>query len=77
MESDSAGGSLSLVKQPCGGSALWCLLNRQHEDGTRSEEAKPGTRRQLRCLNEQGRAERVKRMRENSEEEKVNMASML
>jgi hypothetical protein len=30
-----------------------------------------------RRLDEQGRAERVKQMRENSEEEKVNMASML
>jgi hypothetical protein len=77
MEPDSAGGSLSLVKQPCGNSALWCLLTQQHEDGTRSEEAKSGTRRQLRRLDEQGRVERVKRMRENSEEEKVNMASML
>jgi hypothetical protein len=28
-------------------------------------------------LDEQGRAERVKQMRENSEEEKVNIASML
>jgi hypothetical protein len=77
MELDSARGSLSLVKQPYGGSALWCLLTRQHEDGTRSEEAKSGMRRQLRRLDEQGRGERVKRMRENSEEEKVNMASML
>jgi hypothetical protein len=42
--------------------------------------ARPGMaapQQELRCLNEQGRAERVKRMRENSEEEKVNMASML
>jgi hypothetical protein len=26
MEPDSAGGSLASVKQPCGGSALWCFL---------------------------------------------------
>jgi hypothetical protein len=95
MELDSAGGSQPLVKQPCHGSALWCLLTRQHEDGTHSEEVKPSMRRQLRwclawwlvdsiawrgvarCLDEQGRAEQVKWMRENSEEEKVNMALML
>jgi hypothetical protein len=51
MEPDSAGGSLPLAKRPCGGSALWCLLTRQLEYGAHSEEAKPGTRRQLRrCL---------------------------
>jgi hypothetical protein len=38
MEPDSAGGSLSLVKRSCGGSALLCLLTRQLEDGARSEE---------------------------------------
>jgi hypothetical protein len=38
MEPDSPGGSLSLVKRSCGGSALWCLLTRQLEDGTHSEE---------------------------------------
>jgi hypothetical protein len=38
MEPDPAGGSLSLVKQSYGGSALWCLLTRQLEDGARSEE---------------------------------------
>jgi hypothetical protein len=35
MEPDSAGGSLPSVKQPCGGSALWCFLTRQLEDGLR------------------------------------------
>jgi hypothetical protein len=48
MELDSAGGSQPLAKQPCHGSVLWCLLTRQHEDGTHSEEAKPSMRRQLR-----------------------------
>jgi hypothetical protein len=38
MEPDSTGGSLLLVKRSCGGSALWCLLTRQLEDGARSEE---------------------------------------
>jgi hypothetical protein len=38
MEPDSAGGSLTLAKRSCGGSALWCLLTRQLEDGARSEE---------------------------------------
>jgi hypothetical protein len=51
MEPDSARGSLSLVKRPCGDSMPWCLLTRQHEDDARSEEVKPGTMRQLRrCL---------------------------
>jgi hypothetical protein len=38
MELDSAGGSLSLVKQICGSSTLWCLLTTQDEDSACSDE---------------------------------------
>jgi hypothetical protein len=36
MEPNSAGGSLPLTKRIYGGSTLWCLLTRQHEDGAHS-----------------------------------------
>jgi hypothetical protein len=42
------GGELSTWRAKADdGLALWCLLTRQHEDDTRSEEVKPDTRRQL------------------------------
>jgi hypothetical protein len=46
------GGELSTWRAMAdGGLVLWCLFTRPHEDGARSEEAKPDTRRQLRwCL---------------------------
>jgi hypothetical protein len=43
-----AGGELSTWRVKADDNlALWCLLTQQHEDGARSEEAKPSMRRQL------------------------------